>query len=97
MGRPVHRDRGLRGSQQQKVEHGDTDGVEDDREVRKARCLLVLTAAALDAQVVAHEALDVRWRARQGRVVTVVLRVYVELDARPRPEGSGSGSGQSQG
>ena len=45
-------------------------------------------AAALDLEVVAHEALHVRRRALQWLVIDVVLGVHVELDAGPRPEGN---------
>ena len=54
------------------------------------------SAAALDAQVITHEALYVGQGALQRRIVGVVLGVRVELDAGPRAEGDRRDGGEGE-
>mmetsp|Transcript_8680 Transcript_8680/g.20499 ORF Transcript_8680/g.20499 Transcript_8680/m.20499 type:complete len:440 (+) Transcript_8680:1107-2426(+) len=93
---PIRADGLARRHEQQQVEQRDADRVEEDCEVGEAHGVIVVGAAALDAQVVTHEALDVGRRARQGRVVGVVLGDHLELDAGPRPEGDRRDGGEGE-
>ena len=65
--------------QDYRVERGDTDGVQEDGQGSEPHRAIVRRAAAHDPGVFDHEPDDVGLRAREGRVVAVVLSLRLEL------------------